>query len=143
MASNTKYKPSNKSQFSADDMTTDFKGIRFDVNVNTITDCDYQITDDSILDGMIVDSINHVLGDKVTFQVIDKDNILGYGANVILRQFGTDIYMTPGIVRQVDHSSEYPAKIFTGLYLRIKYTSTDISVAPTILVRYKLHKILW
>lgn len=139
---NSKYSPGSKSEYGAKDLNLDVKGAKYEVTANSTQDLDFLISDDCIMDGMIIDVIDHALGDKVTFQVIDKDNILGYGANVVLKQFGTDVYMAPGIVRQVNAESVYPAKVFAGLYLRIKYTSVGTS-NPTVLVRYNLHKILW
>lgn len=140
---NSQYSPTSKEQYSSKDLNTDFRGAKYTATANAATNCDFQVSDDFILDGLVLDVVDPTLGDKVTFQVIDKDNILGYGANVVLKQFGTDIYVSPGIVRQVDHSSPYPAKIYAGLYLRLIYTSVSESTAPTVLVRYKLHKILW
>lgn len=140
---NSQYSPTAKSGYSSKDLNVDFKGAKFDITVNSESDNDFLVTDDSIFDGMTLDVLNSTLGDKVSFQIVDKDNILGYGANVVLKQFATDIYITPTLTRQVDHDSSYPAKIYAGLYLRIKYTSTSTVTTPTVIVRYKLHKILW
>lgn len=64
------------------------------------------------------------LGDKITFQVIDKDNVLGYGANFVLDEFGKDWYVLPD-----KHESIilYKAKLIVGVYIRLKYTSTASS----------------
>lgn len=140
---NSQYKPSSRAGYSSLDLNLDFKGQKFDLSANTANNCDFLVSDDYILDGIIIDTLNHSLGDKISLQVIDKDNVMGYGSNVILKQFATDIYMTPGLTRQVDHQSVYPAKVFAGLYVRIIYTSVHESTAPTILVRYNLHKVLW
>lgn len=140
---NSQYSPTSKEDYSSKDLNTDFKGAKFTITPNSENNCDFLITDDSILDGLVVDVLDQTLGDKMIFQIVDKDNVLGYGANVVLKQFGTDIYITPGIIRQIDHSSSYPAKAFAGLYLRLKYTSVSEATAPTCIVRYKLHKILW
>jgi hypothetical protein len=139
---NSKYSPSSKSEYGAKDLNLDVQGVKYDITANSTQDLDFLISDDYIMDGMILDAVNHVLGDKVTFQVVDIDNVLGYGANVVLKQFGTDVYMAPGLTRQVNADSVYPAKVFAGLYLRIKYTSVG-ETNPTLLVRYNLHKVLW
>ena len=140
---NSQYSPTSRESYSSKDLNTDFKGAKFTVTANGNTNCDFKVLDDSILDGLVLDVVDSALGDKITFQVIDKDNVLGYGENVVLKQFATDIYVAPGIVRQVDYASSYPAKIYAGLYLRMIYTSTSLTLSPTILIRYKLHKILW
>lgn len=140
---NSKYVPTSNQEYSAKDLNTDFQGATFNITPNTTTDCDFLISDDSILDGLVVDILNENLGDKMSFQIIDKDNVMGYGQDVVLKQFATDIYVTPGIIRQIDHTSSYPAKAFSGLYLRLKYTSTHSETGPILIIRYKLHKILW
>lgn len=101
-----------------------FRGASFKGTCSTgvITDIDFKLTEERWINGgqAIIDNIGN--DDTITFQVIDKDNIFGLGANTVLDEFITDFYMpTKG---DLDISLDYPAKIIAGLYLRLKYTST-------------------
>jgi hypothetical protein len=74
----------------------------------------------SYFDGVQYYASNVELGDTVKFQVVDKDNILGYGAGTVLDEFA-DIYMVPD---KAPCMILYKAKLVANLYLRCKYTST-------------------
>lgn len=142
MPSNTKFKPQSKLDYSSDNLNTNLKGVLFSANFGTDTIYDYCVSEDNLIDGASVHCINSSLGDKITFQVVDKDNILGFGENTILGQYMTDWYINPNITEQLSYISEYPAKIYTGLYVRIIYTSVG-SVNVDVIVNFRLHKILW
>lgn len=104
-----------------------FRGASFtgSVATNTTTDIDYKLTAERYINGgrLLVDNIGN--DDKVTFQVVDKDNVLGYGAGTVLDEFIKDYYIpTSG---NLEVRLDYPAKIAANLYLRLKYTSTHAS----------------
>lgn len=142
MASNTKYAPTHYDQYSSKDLNANFKGTKFTANAGQTTNNDLLISDDMLIDGGMLVALNSTLGDKVNLQVIDKDNILGYGANTVLGQYMTDWYMNPDASTQINFQNTYPAKLYAGLYLRVVYISvgqTDIDV----IVNYRLHKVLW
>lgn len=104
-----------------------FRGASFSgsVSANSTADIDYCISAERHINGgrLLLDNIGN--SDKMTFQVIDKDNVLGYGANVVLDEFIKD-YFIP-IAGNLEVRLDYPAKINAGLYLRLKYTSTHAS----------------
>lgn len=60
------------------------------------------------------------IGDYCQFQVVDKDG-LAYPAGTVLEEFGTNYYMVPSVLQDI---ILYKASIITGMYLRLKYTST-------------------
>lgn len=66
--------------------------------------------------GMIFIDDNTKYGMYADFQVIDKDNILGYGANVVLKQYIRKIYINPTC--PAHFGTEPPGAIPVGLYLR-------------------------
>lgn len=72
-------------------------------------------------------------GDWATFQIVDKDNILGYGTGVILKEYIKKCYMDPN--RRLEFESLAPGKLLVGLYLRCIYTSVG-SIDPTIYINY-------
>ena len=101
-----------------------FRGASFkgEVPANSTQDIDYKLEQTRYINGgrAIIDNIGD--DDRVTFQVVDKDNILGLGVGAVLDEFISEFYVPQ------DGSLEvllpYPAKIHAGLYLRLKYSST-------------------
>lgn len=96
---------------------------------DTTTDLDWAIPQLSylgvnkpcIMDGIEYFASGSVAGDKITFQIVDKDNILGYGAGAVLDEFGTDWAVMPNKAVML---RLYKANLIVGLYIRVKYTST-------------------
>lgn len=95
---------------------------------NTTTDKDWKMPQlayqgqnkQSVMDGIEFFCDKAVLGDKITFQVIDIDNVLGYGPNIVLDEFGKDWYVMPGNTETI---RLYKAKLIKDVYIRVKYTS--------------------
>ena len=138
----SKYAPMSRSEYSKNDLNANFRGVKFDAAAGTTTTHDFKLDDDNLVDGASVFVLNAAIGDTLTLQVIDKDNVLGFGANVVLGQYVTEWFINPASASQGEFTSVYPAKIFGGLYLRKIYSSVG-EVAPTVVVNYKLHKVLW
>lgn len=97
------------------------------VSANTTVDIDYKIVQERYINGgrLIVDNIGP--NDSATFQVIDKDNVLGFGANTVLDEFITEFAIPYQGTLEV--KQDYPARLPAGVYIRIKYTSTHASGA--------------
>lgn len=100
------------------------KGV-FDFNVpaGQTVDSDWQIEQlqyqgqnvDSVMTGVQYKMIGGNDGDTIDFCVVDKDNLLGYGAGVVLDGFAENFYMFkehPWEIR------EHVAKLIPGLYIR-------------------------
>jgi len=104
-----------------------FRGVSFSgtATAEATTDIDFQITQERYINGgrLLVSDIGD--NDKITFQVVDKDNILGFGAGVVLDEFIKDYFVpTSG---NLEVRLDYPAKLIAGLYLRLKYTNSRTS----------------
>lgn len=121
---------------------TDSDGFRFrgasfvdTVAANSTKNIDYLVADERYINGgkLIVKDMG--ADDKVTFQVFDKDNVLGFGA-IVLDQFITDFYLPQGDPLEV--ALAYPARIIPGLYLRLVYTNTN-SVEAKVKCNLYLH----
>lgn len=139
----SKYAPMNFDEYGTKDINAHFQGTFFTASNSATTEHDFLVTDDHIIDGAEISVIGApVVGDYLIAQVVDKDNVMGYGAGVMLNEFVPKWYIAPGIVKQLNHESKYPAKIYHGLYLRIKYVSVG-SVDVSVIVNFKLHKVLW
>jgi hypothetical protein len=139
----SKYAPNQKSQYSAKDMNTNFQGKRFEPVAGEASNHDFLVTDDMILDGARVYVNGASDGDYIGAQVVDVDNILGYGAGFVLQTFVDKWFLSPAVTLQFDHNSDYPAKIYGGLYIRIIYHSVGETAPAAMLVNFKLHKVLW
>jgi len=136
------FAPTHFDQLSSLDVNLDFKGWQFTVPKTTVKNCDIRIADDSLIEVGRVIASNIAQGDFVSCQVVDVDNILGLGAGIMLKQFVTEWYLAPGERVAWDFSSSYPAKLFTGLYVRVIYTSVGTVDDVWLAVNLKLHKIL-
>lgn len=98
------------------------------INKNSTTNLDWKIPNiayqgvnkKSYMDGINYYAKNAEVGDHMTFEVIDKDNVLGYGANVVLDQFGYQWAVMPN---QEVNIRLYKARLIPDLYIRIVYTS--------------------
>lgn len=116
------------------------KGISGTATKNTTSNIDYKLTEERYINGVDLFVKDSVWGDSVKFQVIDIDNILGYGANTVLDEFGTDWYIDPSICKQGQILLPYPAKIVTNLYIRIVYISVGTDVDVSLKANLFLHK---
>jgi hypothetical protein len=101
-----------------------FRGCSFTGSspTGTATPIDFKIENERYVNGgfLIVDKIGS--DDRMTFQVVDKDNVLGYGFDVVLDEFIKDFYIPTK--SELNIALDYPARINAGLYLRMIYTST-------------------
>ena len=97
-----------------------FRGASFKdtVTANTTKDIDFLISQERWINGgrALVDNIG--ADDQVTFQVVDKDNIFGFGAGVVLDQFISGYYVPQD--GNLEIALAYPARLVAGLFLRFK-----------------------
>ena len=115
-------------------------GVKSTVPNGTTHNLDYKLTEDRMINAVHLMLQNHVWDDYVKFQVIDIDNILGYGANVVLDEFASDWNVDPATCSQRPEVIQYPAKIAKDLYVRIVYVSTggtDVEIKANLY----LHKV--
>lgn len=100
---------------------------------------DLKITERRLLTGLQI-LANANTGDYAKLQVIDIDNVLGYGAGVVLDEFVDKWYMNSNADNQGLFETGYPADIATGLYIRIAYTNVVALTSVYLRVNYFLHK---
>ena len=136
---NSTYNPIHENDFEKNKLTFDAQGVSTTVTSGSITNLDYTLTDDCLITGaeLIVNNGNY--GDTLSFHVVDTTGFTGYPAGTVLDQYATNWNVAP--VTDTQLSVVYPAKIITGLTLRVVYTSTGSS-NPFIALNYKLHKCL-
>jgi hypothetical protein len=104
-----------------------FRGASFSGTVSgeSTADIDYEITQERWINGgrLLVSTIGPE--DRITFQVVDKNNVLGLGVGVVLDEFIKD-YFVPD-TGNLEVRLDYPARIIAGLFLRLKYTNSNSS----------------
>lgn len=121
---------------SIEDMTADkvkFRGvgISFTATAGTSTAYDYKILEGRLLDGTQIIVKNQAFGDSIDFKVVDVDNIIGYGAGVVLDTFATGWFIAEDQNDQGQIRLPYSAEVIAGLYVRVIYYSvgaTNVSV---------------
>ena len=126
-------------------LTEDFHfrgtGVSGTASNGTTTNINLDLTEERYINGVRLILQNHVFGDSVNFEVVDKNNILGYGAGAVLDRFGADWYVNPDSACQGDILIDYPARVIAGLTIRIVYNSTgaeDVGVKANIYLHKKM-----
>lgn len=97
-------------------------GVKAVVPLGTVKDIDFKITDNpKFLTGAEFYTKSSAIGDFITVQIVDVDNVLGGGANLVVRQLINKFYVFPD--QQMLLELPFSGRIPKDLYLRIKYTS--------------------
>ena len=138
MPTGTTFNPNSISEFEKSKLNYAAKGVKSTVPSGTTYDLDMRVADDALITGAWVVTLGSEFGDLASFQIVDVDGIYT-PAGTVLNTFITDWNLVGDV--NIDMDIQYPAKIFAGLYLRLKYTSvgpTDIKLAAN----WKLHKVL-
>ena len=87
------------------------------------------------INGAEVWSDDPAYGNSITFQVVDVDNVLGYGAGTVIEEFGTTWQMHPGCITKAFPG--YIASVPANLYVRMVVT---VSQAASFHYNLHLHK---
>jgi hypothetical protein len=138
-----------------------FKGVanKHDTNngEDTVTDIDFEIPEERYINGIRLLISGHNDGDNLDFIIVDKDFIYAgilYPAEyqpgvpwsvatpngVELDEFGSSWFVDDTRKTQPDVITPYPARIFAGLYMRIRYHATGTANDITVKVNTYLHK---
>ncbi len=116
------------------------KGVSTTVTTETTGNLDYKMPADRWVNGICVILKDHVNGDKMSFQIVDVDNILGGGAGTVLNTFAEDWYVYSDAEVQGVIKIEYAAEVLKDLYIRVKYTSTggtDVKIKANLFLHEK------
>jgi hypothetical protein len=99
-------------------------GISFTATAGTTTSYDYKLTEARLISGTRLLIRNQAWADTIRFQVVDVDNVLGYGAGVVLDEFATNWCVTTEKEDQGPTILPYSAEVLANLYIRFIYNST-------------------
>lgn len=139
MPTGTTFNPNKTADFERIKLTFNARGASATIPAGTTSSIDLLMTDDCLLTGAWLVTNDGNYGDSINFQIIDSAGTFTGTPGTVMLQAITDWFTVPTTDVQIDMI--YPAKIYTGLALRIVYTSTgssDVFVA----INYKLHKVL-
>lgn len=140
MPSRTKFNPATTSDFDKNKLLFDAQGVSTTITPNTTSNVDLTLTDDCLITGAWLIISNSQNTDYLCFQIVDTTGVTGLPPGTVLNQFITNWYLDSSVNTQFDML--YPAKILSGLTLRVVYTSTSSTISPLISINYKLHKVL-
>lgn len=89
-----------------------------------ITNIDYQVAQERWINGCHLIVAGAHAEDTLKFQIVDVNNVMGYGAGVVLNTFADNWQLVTDKQDQGVFKIEYPARILAGLYIRIRYHNT-------------------
>jgi len=107
------------------------KGVAATITAGTTHNIDHKITEIRYITGVQIILINNHKDDKVHFEIVDVDNVLGYGAGFVIDRFGEDWYFATDTQDQHPIIIPFPSKLPANLYIRVIYVSagtTDVDV---------------
>ena len=110
-------------------------GFEFVATASDTTDFQMKWSNDIEFVGAVAKSEGAHTGDIVNMQIVDVDNILGYGSDFIITEFGKNV---PGKIIEAKCISDTTtaATILAGLYVRIQYinihTTEDVDMHGTL-----------
>ena len=115
-------------------------GFRGSASAGTTTNLDFSVgAEDRHLSGLSIVLVDHAEADTVGLSVVDVDNVLGYGAGVVLKTFGLNWNVDHTKSDQGSHVFNFVARMPAGIYLRVSYVSTG-AAAVTVKLNVMLHK---
>jgi hypothetical protein len=107
----------------ADKVQFRIQGIIGTATAGAATNIQWKLPERRYIEGGHVLIKDGAWGDKVQFQIVDVDNVIGYGAGAVLDTFVSDLYVNPEKIDQGEFRCPYIADVYANLYLRLVYTS--------------------
>lgn len=134
MSSGTKFDPPNQNYFDKSKLNKSAQGIAGTATAGVATNFDYTLSNDVLMAGGTVVLVRGgSQGDSMDFQVLS--------GNVVIATFVDSWFVNPDSTLQQIPPSNYPAKLFAGLTLRVVYNSIG-SNDSWVAVNYNLEKVL-
>lgn len=128
------------SDFDGDSFRGVVEGQSFLCAANATSNKDFKLTEDRWIIGHQLILTNHSGDDTITAQVIDKDNVLGHGANFVLNTFVNNVPVITDTSSQGIMNFVAPGYLFAGVYIRISYTNTSLLNAVSLKLKLFTYK---
>jgi hypothetical protein len=123
-----------------DRFTLKAQGFKFQPTKDSTTSHDYELVKSYAIKGGCFFSDDCQVGDYAKCQIVDVNNVLGYGAGLVLSEYVEKWYMTPGHLIDLEDVSVGILPV-AGLFFRVVFTSTSQSVDPTCVMNLKLYEV--
>ena len=104
-----------------------------EASASGVTEIYKKFPEDRLLNGGTLLVSGGKWNDKAALKVVDRDNIYGLGAGLVLRTFGEDYYINPNDTFQVKYEVPYVARLPAGIYIQIEYDATDADTRTIVL----------
>lgn len=127
------------SQMDADNVSYKVQGFSGSAPVNTATNIDWKFPEARYLTGGQLLVNGGSWGDTVKVQVVDVDNIYGFGAGAVLGEHVSNFMINPAVCLQISIECPYVALIPANIYIRIRYTNTSLSTPVSIAMNMFSH----
>lgn len=108
-------------------------GTMFNAPLNQTTTCDLAVNSSVYLRGGTTYSSPGNIGDTITVQIVDKNNITGAGAGAILATYVNNWYVIPQNINAIEDIS-LSQEIIAGLFIRFIYTNSSPVNASNVIV---------
>jgi hypothetical protein len=121
----------------AEDGVTDrpYGWASFTCTKTTTTTKNLKVTESGLyMNGGLMYTENHVIGDYVCVKVVDVDNVLGYGADTVLSDYVKDWPVHPDGKTLITSNSLTTDPIPQNTYIQVKYVSIGTSTDVTAIV---------
>ena len=120
-------------QLGADSVSICPFGTMFNAPANQTTTFDLKFTNTVYLKGGIMYASPGNVGDTITVQVVDKDNITGAGAGTVLATYVNGWYVIPEDMNAVEDVS-LSQPMVSGLYVRFIYTNSSAITNSNVII---------
>lgn len=115
-------------------------GYRGTAAAGVTTNIDFAVgAEDRYMNGLTLILHDHAEADTIGLQVVDVDNVLGYGAGVVLKTFGLNWNVNHTQANQGQNAFNYVARLPAGIYVRVIYNSTG-GASVVVKLNLLLHK---
>jgi hypothetical protein len=122
----TVHKIKKVTELNADNSVYRLQGFYGQAAASSISSIDFQMAYEIWVSGGYISVKDGNWGDKLTIQIVDVNNLLGYGTNIVLRQFVENMCVVTDQQYQCNIDISYVALIPAGLYVRVVYDNTGI-----------------
>lgn len=110
-------------------------GVFFTAAANQTTTYSYELTSPVYLRGGVLYATPSTIGDRLTVEIVDVNNILGEGANTVIAIYVNGWYVMPGVVNQIEDIS-VSEQLPSGLYVNFLYNNTSLTQATQVIVNF-------
>jgi hypothetical protein len=128
------------SELSPDNSIFSLVGFSGEASPNNTSNIDFLFNQERWITGGTLLVKGGSWGDSLSIQVVDRDNILGYGPNLVLLQFISDFKVNPEAILQEKIEVSYVSLIAAGLVLRVKYNNTSTTEVVDVACNLFLHQ---